>query len=345
MSALTVDDRPLNAASRPTSSASDTRPLTSQLQHIARIWADSQHHLVVLAAEFADSHEWIIAGSPTAAHWLAHTADVETCTAREWIRIGRKLSTLPAIADAFAEGTISYSKVRALTRIATPDNEMELVGIARSVPAAELGRAVALWMRDNTNAEQLEEHQLRQRSIKWRTEADGMVLFTLRLQPLIAGVLIALLTTIVMRSKRRPRPEQPWPSAAQQHADAFAELLESGPGAVDTEVVLHVRGDGCTLDDGTPVADSLIERIAPGSFLRALIHDCHANPADASNRRRHPTTRQKRVVKERDGACVDCGRTELLEYDHCPAYDETHHTLTSELQLRCAPCHHKRHSK
>ena len=114
-------------------------------------------------------------------------------------------------------------------------------------------------------------------------------------------------------------------------------------GELVTEVVLHVRGDGATLDDGTPLADTVVERIAPGAFLRAMIHDAEANPVDASNRRRHPTTRQKRVVKERDRTCRDCGSRNLLQYDHVPAHTESGHTITDELELRCAPCHHKRH--
>ena len=78
--------------------------------------------------------------------------------------------------------------------------------------------------------------------------------------------------------------------------------------------------------------------------LRAMIHDAEGRPINASAARRHPTTRQKRVVKERDGACVDCGRTDLLEYDHVPAYEATGHTVVDELELRCAPCHHRRHA-
>ncbi|QXC61351.1 HNH endonuclease [Aquihabitans sp. G128] len=107
--------------------------------------------------------------------------------------------------------------------------------------------------------------------------------------------------------------------------------------------MLHVRGDGCTMDDGSPVSDSVAAQIAPDAFLRALIHDAAGNPVDASPRRRVPTDRQKRVVKERDRHCVDCGSTALLEYDHVPPYELSGQTVTSELQLRCAPCHRRRH--
>jgi hypothetical protein len=118
-----------------------------------------------------------------------------------------------------------------------------------------------------------------------------------------------------------------------------------GGALVDTEVVLHVRGDGCTLDDGTPIAGSVVERIAPASFISVLIHDAERRPVNASGRHRHPTRRQKRVVHERDRGCVDCGSTELLQHDHVPDYTITKHTLVDELEERCWPCHRARHAQ
>lgn len=46
----------------------------------------------------------------------------------------------------------------------------------------------------------------------------------------------------------------------------------------------------------------------------------------------------------RDKACVDCGRRDLLHFDHVPEYEKTGHTITGELELRCAPCPHQRSS-
>jgi hypothetical protein len=136
-----------------------------------------------------------------------------------------------------------------------------------------------------------------------------------------------------------------WPSIAQQRADALVELATGGGAAVETELVVHVRGDGCALDDGTPIAESVVERIAPASFLRALIHDAERRPINASGRHRHPTDRQRRVVRERDRVCVDCGGGELFEYDHEPDFEISKRTLVEELRLRCCNCHHDRHRK
>ncbi len=331
-------------AATTTPSARAERPLAARLRRAATLWARRQHELVMLAAEFADSGEWALDGSPTAAHWLAAVADVETCTTREWIRIGRILRRLPATADAFARREISYAKVRTLTRLATPANETELLDIARTTPANHLARALAAWLNRTSDPATLEEHQHRRRSVTRRTEPDGMTIYTCRLPPLPAGHLDAALTARIMRSKPRPTDQGEWPTLAQQQADALIALLQEGTGPTITEIVLHVRGDGTSLDDGTPIPSTVIERIAPGAFLRALIHDADGHPVNASSRRRHPTTRQQRVVHERDRACVDCGRHDLLHYDHVPAYEQTGRTITTELQLRCAPCHRRRHA-
>jgi hypothetical protein len=329
-----------------TSPTEATRSLADRFRSLTDVWSRSLVRIVRVAAAFADSAEWVVAGSPTAAHHLAAIADVDVATVREWIRIGRQLRTLPASADAFASGDISYSKLRTLTRVATPDNERELLEIARDVPAGDLGRALAAWMGRNCDPEDLDAHQQRRRAIRERVEPDGTTTVTMSLPPLVAGAWSAALTTLVMRNTRHPGHASAgaWPTLAQQKVDALHTLLTEGGSGSIVEVVLHVRGDGCTLDDGTPIPESVVERVAPDSFLRALIHDAESRPVNASGRQRHPTTRQKRVVTAREPACRDCGRTDLLVFDHVPSYEESHHTLVEELEVRCSPCHRRRHA-
>lgn len=320
------------------------RPLTRDLSVAIDSWSTSQRQVVGLAADFAESHEWAGSGAATAAHWIAATADIEVCTAREWIRVGKRLRALPQISDAFANDLVSYSKVRALSRLATADNEEELLSIAASVPAGQLGRALAAWVGRTSGDAELEKYQQQQRSVTWRAEPDGMVAFNLRLPPLLAARLEAELTMRVMTTRPAVMSIDEWPTLAQQHADALEQLLAEGAGSAAVEVVLHVRGDGCTLDDGTPILGSTVERVAPDAFVRALIHDAAGRPINASAKRRHPSSRQKRVVKERDRRCVDCDATSLLEYDHVPDFAVTSHTVIDELVVRRAPCHQRRHA-
>lgn len=148
--------------------------------------------------------------------------------------------------------------------------------------------------------------------------------------------------------KRRWQPNEPdggtCPSLAQQRLDALAALFLLRDVRVDTEVVVHLRGDGNTFDDGTPITTSAVARQLDRSYLRLMLHDENRRPIDATNRRRFPTPRQQRVVLERHGhQCIDCGTTDLIELDHNPPYARTHHTVTTELEPRCAPCHRARH--
>ena len=115
-------------------------------------WLAGQRQLVRLVAELQSSGEWVVDGSATCAHWVAGALDIEVSTVREWLRIGRKLGRLPIIDAAFDDGRLSYSKVRALTRIATPKHEVELCALAervsgRRAPACARGMAASVTRR------------------------------------------------------------------------------------------------------------------------------------------------------------------------------------------------------
>jgi hypothetical protein len=310
-------------------------------------WSTAQQRLVHLVAELDRSNEWALDGSPTCAHWIAAALDIEVCTAREWLRVGRALTALPKMDGLFDTGQLSYSKVRALTRVAKPENEADLCRLALRVSAGRLPHALASWLARHESPEETETRQRNATALRTWTDPDGMVAMSVRLPPLAGGVVMAAVDTKVtqFRPDASADASERWPSRAQQRADALVGLVAGGGAAIQTEVVLHVRGDGCTLDDGTPIAGSIVERIAPASFLRALIHDAERRPINASGAHRHPTRRQKRVVKERDGVCVGCGSSEFLQYDHDPDFEETRHTLIEELFLRCAKCHRDRHQQ
>jgi len=322
-----------------------------------RRWSASQRQLVQLVAQLNASGEWAMDGSPTCAHWVADALDVEVSTAREWLRIGRLLAERPRIDAAFEEGRLSYSKVRTLSRVATAANEEELCALAEQVPAGRLGHALAAWLVRHETSEETEVRQHAARYFSWRTEPDGMVVGYFRLPPVAAATITTPVDALVLQQRPAAGGSHAsadasdtylpmrWPSVGQQRADALVELVGGGGGAVAAEVVVHVRADGCSLDDGTPIAGTIVERIAPEAFLRVLIHDAERRPINASGRQRHPTTRQRRVVQARDRACVDCGATEFLQYDHDPDYEESHRTIVEEIYLRCWTCHRARHRR
>ena len=328
-------------------------PLRSAVVDAARRVSSDMSSLLALLVEFDLCGEWAFDGCASCAHWVAANADVELCTVREWLRIGHAVLAVDEIARWFADGRLSYSKVRALTRLADARNQHELCAIAERTPASGLAVALAGWLNRTENPEARARRQRASTRLVWRTDPDGMVTGSFRLPPQISALLTTAVDAQVIRAQRGHRAPagagnspnvNKWGSLAQQRADALIAVITAGGSKVIIEIVLHVRGDGCTLDDGTPIAGSVIERIASTAFLRALIHDAEGRPINASSRQRHPTTRQKRVVRARDRGCVDCGSTDLPQYDHQPDYEQTHHTIIEEVKNRCAPCHHKRHA-
>lgn len=355
----------------------------------------NQYRLIHLAARFDDELEWFRQGLKSASHWIAQQLEIQSSTAREWIRVGHALRHLPLIDAALAAQEISYAKARILTRWAGSDNEHDLLALALERSADRLSAAIARWLADDGETDEERDDRLHEaRSVTTWTDGDGMTIVRVVLAPSVAKPVLAAVDELVRRIadtplddaadpsadafggpsvtetvaksggglsvnehdrlpgalrelRRRWQPvhvdDRVIPSLAQQRADAFVALFMGLPVELTTEVVVHVRGDGATFDDGTPTTNHAILRQLDRSFIRLLIHDAERRPVNASSRRRLPTTRQRRVVMEAHRhECVDCQSTDLLEIDHNPPWRQTRHTVTDELEPRCAPCHRAR---
>src|SRR4051812_25194901 len=109
------------------------------LQLFSQLYAVTAQLLTKLR-EFEDSGEWAQQGAKTMAHWLNFRVGLSLHAAREKLRTARALAALPETTAAFARGRLSYSKVRALTRIATPENERDLLPVAESGTAFQVER-------------------------------------------------------------------------------------------------------------------------------------------------------------------------------------------------------------
>jgi hypothetical protein len=99
-------------------------------------------------------------GFSSCAEWLSWRVGVDPGTARERVRVARALGSLPRMAKALARGELSYAKVRALTRIATPEAEERLIAIGLAGTAAHVERIVRGWRRVDALAEAREAARL-----------------------------------------------------------------------------------------------------------------------------------------------------------------------------------------
>src|SRR5437870_943260 len=129
--------------------AMDTRSLDRLGDEIAELSAHldaASARLLDLIREFDERGRWNT-GFRSCADWLSWRVGLAPGAAREKVRVARTLGTLPRIAHALASGEVPYSKVRELTRVATPENEEQLLLVARAGTAAHVERIVRGWRR------------------------------------------------------------------------------------------------------------------------------------------------------------------------------------------------------
>src|SRR6202043_906665 len=123
-------------------------------------------------------------GARPCAHWLTWRVGLDPGAAREKVRVARALGVLPLLSAAMRRGEISYSKVRALTRIATPANEQDLLTFGRAGTAAHVERRVRGMRRvDRIAAGRSEKRLHASRYLGAYTDEDGMVVVRARLAP------------------------------------------------------------------------------------------------------------------------------------------------------------------
>ncbi len=86
---------------------------------------------LLLVAEFDRRDGWAAWGCRSCAQWLSWRCGVAPGAAREQLRVARSVAGLAGVRAEFEAGRLSYSQVRALTRVASGENEEELLALAR----------------------------------------------------------------------------------------------------------------------------------------------------------------------------------------------------------------------
>ena len=133
----------------------DTRALDRLGDEIAELSAHldaATARLLDLIREFDARGGWNT-GFRSCAAWLSWRVGLDPGAARERVRVARALETLPRLAQALARGELSYAKVRALTRVATPETEERLLAVGRAGTADHVERIVRGWRRVDRIAE------------------------------------------------------------------------------------------------------------------------------------------------------------------------------------------------
>src|SRR5690348_7871442 len=108
----------------------ETQELGDEISRLAGHITAATCRWLLLVGEFDQREGWAEDGIASCAYWLSWRCGIAPGTAREQVRVARRLPSLPQITERFATGELSYAKVRAVTRIATPGTEAQLIGLA-----------------------------------------------------------------------------------------------------------------------------------------------------------------------------------------------------------------------
>ena len=268
-------------------------------------------------------------GFRSCAHWLNWRVGLELGAAREHVRVARALGSLPRLADALARGELSYSKVRALTRIASPEDEERLLAIGKAGTACHVERIVRGWRRVDRLAEAQEDSRRHKaRALHVYQDEDGMVMIRGRLTPeqvaVVMQALAAARETLYQRTRNAPSwpedvPEEA-PSMEQQQADALTLVAEVAlhhsldPGApgeryqvvvhVDAAVLADADAPGqSVLDGGTHVPAGTSQRLACDATRVIMRHDADGQIVEVGARTRTIPPAIRRALHHRDRGC------------------------------------------
>jgi hypothetical protein len=141
------------------------------------------YQLLVMLRQFDGQKGWGI-GFLSCAHWLSWRTGIDIGAAREKMRVANALVALPLLSSALERGEVSYAKIRALTRVATPQNEERLLYLAHHATASQVERLARAWRRCD-RLEEAREDRCRHltRSVTTYVDDDGMVVLRARLSP------------------------------------------------------------------------------------------------------------------------------------------------------------------
>ncbi len=301
------------------------------------------YRLLVLVREFDEKELWAQSGLCSCAHWLNFKCGIGMNAAREKVRVAHALKELPKISEGFRKGELSYSKVRAMTRVATPENEDALMNLGRHGTAAHVEKVVSSYRRVKRLQDlQTANDQHRNRTLDYHYDENGCLVIKGRF-PAEKGALIIKALEMAMDQQffagAAPGPrsidkideavndvsaetsvegddradsDQREPADARR-ADAMAEIAEtylnnkesSGSTGDRYQVVVHVFAEtsDAHIEDGPHVAADTSKRVACDCSVIAVLENGDGEPLSVGRKTRAIPPAIRRALKFRDRGC------------------------------------------
>jgi Domain of unknown function (DUF222) len=327
----------------------------------------ANYRLLKLIAEFDTRKGWGAEGCQSCAHWLNYKCGIDMGAAREKVRTANALVSLPKISEAMEQGQISYSKARAITRVACPYTEENLLMVARHGTADH----VETYVRHFRRCKEVEElgreaEQQANRYLRYSWEDDGSLLIKGRL-PAETGALLlkafeagiqVLPSTDVSAETRNPKSKPTHSTHSVKRADVLALMAESFlahgdeslSGGERHQVVVHVSAETlrssepgqCEFEDGASMAAETARRLSCDASVVAMVENDQGEPLNVGRKTRSIPPALRRALNARDQGCRFPG---CCNRKHVDGHHVEHWAHGGETKLRnlISLCHFHHH--
>lgn len=343
--------------------------------HAARISKETACFLDVLA-EF-DAHQgWKLEGARSCSHWLSWQCELGDVAAREHVRVARVLVRHPRVREHFHRGDLSFSKVRAITRVIDDTNEDVLLNMAMKHATHILERKVRQYRHPDSEERPGKEreranwqHEHRFLSYRWRE--DGCLHICARLTPEQGALFLKALEdaeSLLVNEQpsfQEPPADPAGPTPGQRRTDAACLLAEAHLDAkgdskladryqvvinADIESLRRSSGDTpgskrCQIDPGPAIAADTARRICCDASYVQLLSD-GGEPLAIGRKSPIIPSAIRRTVLFRDEHCCQfpgCGASRYLDCHHVQHWADGGTTDVDNLVTLCRTHHRLLH--
>ena len=311
----------------------------------------ASYELLVLVRRFDERAGWLKWGFSNCSEWLHWRCDLSLSAARERVRVAHALKTLPAIASSFSSGELSYSKVRALTRVGRSDNEEALKAFALNTTAARVEERCRELRCGTADSVSEANRSYANRSLRiHRDPARGSMTITVEL-PLEAGELIDKALDKARGESASAAPEFAEENWSAQQADALVTMASAyltGQREVPTgsaehyQVTVHVDRSSLTEDhgrSGLPIES--VRRLCCDGETVVIVEDENGEPLNVGRKSRTVPTAIKRALWARDKSCTfpGCSHKRFVDAHHIQHWSAGGETSLDNLMLLCTRHH------
>ncbi len=366
------------------SKAESDQQLADEITLLAGQINAANYRLLKLIATFDERKAWIGGGTVrSCAHWLNWKCGIALGAAREKVRVAQCLPVLPLIDAAFATGEISYSKVRAMTRVATPENEDFLLMIAQHGTATHVEQVVRKYRNVNcANEDRAELEQAEDRKLVYYQDDDGSWVIHARLPAEAGSIVVKAIEAMATPELQENVPAGTFQEAeeliaprktyCQIRADALVTMAEhflatcgeTGVwqglrGAERCQVVLHVDIDTlrqhndsmrhgpprCDLDDKHWISAKTAKRLSCDASLVTVLENKHGQVLNIGRKSRIIPSSIKRALDQRDKTCrvPGCCNSKYLDAHHIKHWADGGETSLDNLVHLCRHHHTQLH--